>query len=105
MNFDYTTATKSESTYRAFYDFCNFSDGLRDRNGILLTSDQYVVSPIVLFKTSQNPDNDDNSCLVTLDFKSGMTMTGCNILVVGFYNYVLSMNYDEYGKYTIFSVY
>ena len=64
FNFDYTTATKSESTYRAFYDFCNFSDGLRDRNGILLTSDQYVVSPIVLFKTSQNPDNDDNSCLI-----------------------------------------
>ena len=62
-----------------------------------------MVSPIVLFKTAQMPDNDDNSCLVTLEFKNAMV--GCNILVVGFYNESLSLNYDQYGKYTNLSVY
>jgi len=103
LNFDTTGATSSGSTYRSFYDFVNYSDGLRDRNGTLLTSDQWIVTPIILFKTFQAPDNDDNSCLISLDFKQ--SISGCNIFVCAYYDEVLSLAYDSYGKYQSFSVY
>ena len=84
-NFDYTTYNTnspflSNSTYRAYYDFCNFSDGLRDRNGVLLNSSQYMIAPIILFKTYQNPNNDHNTCLVSIDFKN--SVSGANVIVV-----------------------
>ena len=89
FNFDstqYNTNSQylSNSTFRAYYDFCNFSDGLRDRNGVLLSADQWVVSPIIIFNTHQLPDNDDNTCLISLDFKN--TIIGANFWVTGFYN-------------------
>ena len=85
----------SNSTYRAYYDFCNFSDGLRDRNGVLMSADQWIVSPIIIFKTHQNPDNDDNTCLI--DFKN--TIVGANLLVTGFYDGTINLMYDGNGKY------
>ena len=102
-NFDFKTGGASKGTYRSFYDFCNFSDGLRDRNGILLDASQYIVSPIVLFKTFQNPNNDDNTCLIVADFKS--QVSNCNILAMGFYDDVCKLNFDQYGKYTGFSLF
>ena len=103
-NFDFkTTGVSSKGTYRSFYDFCNFSDGLRDRNGILLDASQYMVSPIVLFKTFQAPNNDDNTCLIVADFKS--QVTNCNILAMGFYDEVCKLNFDQYGKYVDFALF
>ena len=106
-NFDYTSnagvPNLSGGTYRSFMDYCNFSDGLRDRNGTLLTADQYIIAPIILFKTFQNPDNDSNTLLLSVDFKQ--QVTGCNMIVVAFYDEVLSVNFDEFGKYTNFAVY
>ena len=87
----------SNSTYRAYYDFCNFSDGVRDRNGVLLSADQWIVSPIIIFKTHQNPYNDDNTCLIIIDFKN--TIIGANILVTGFYDENINLMYDANGKY------
>ena len=77
----YTTNAQylSNSTFRAYYDFCNFSDGLRDRNGVPLSADQWVVSPIFIFKTHQLPENDDNTCLISLGLKN--TTVGANLLV------------------------
>ena len=55
FNFDYTSNAgannMSNGTFRSFMEFANFSDGLRDRTGFLLNSEQYAVSPIMLFKT------------------------------------------------------
>ena len=103
-NFDFkTTGVSSKGTYRSFYDFCNFSDGLRDRNGILLDASQYMVSPIVLFKTFQAPNNDDNTCLIVADFKTNIT--NCNILAMGFYDEVCRLNFDQYGKYVDFALF
>ena len=74
-NFDHTEYNTnaqylSNSTFRSYYDMCNFSSGLRDRAGVLLSADQYVVSPLIIFQTHQNPDNDHNTCLKSLDFKN-----------------------------------
>ena len=106
-NFDYTTYNTnssflSNSTYRAYYDFCNFSDGLRDRNGVLLNSSQYMIAPIILFKTYQNPNNDDNTCLVSIDFKN--SVSGANVIVVGFYDETFDMEYDEKGKFVRYTI-
>jgi len=105
FNFDYTPYGAqqglSNSTYRSFYDFCNFSDGLRDRNGILLNSDQYIIAPVFLFKTYQNPNNEDNTCLITVDFKT--TITGANLLVMGFYDETYELLYGADGKFDTFS--
>ena len=96
--------TSGTHSHRAFYDFANaFCDGMRDRSGILFTPDQYFVSPIILFKTFQDPTNDSNSTLISLDFKQAVT--GCNIIVVGFGDENIKIDVDEYGKYTGFSVY
>ena len=106
LNFDtkalIDTSKASKGTYRSFYDFCNFSDGLRDRNGVLLSSDQYIVSPIVLFKTFQNPDNDSNTCLCTIDLRNAVT--NCQVLVMAMYDEVVSLSFDEYGKYKGFEI-
>ena len=92
----------SNSTYRSFYDMCNFSDGLRDRSGTLHTADTYVVSPLIIFKTHQLPDNDDNTCLISLDFKN--TIIGANLLVTGFYDETINLMYDANGKYEKFQI-
>ena len=76
---------------------CNFSSGLRGRAGALLSADQYVVSPLIIFQTHQNPDNDNNTCLISLDFKN--SITGANILICGFYDETINLFYDSNGKY------
>ena len=106
-NFDYTSNAGanniSNGTFRSFMDFANFSDGLRDRNGTLLNADQYTVSPIMLFKTSQHPNNDDNQLLAVLDFKQAVT--GCYVLVMAFFDEIAKLAFDQYGKYTGFELY
>ena len=87
----------SNSTFRSYYDMCNFSDGLRDRAGVLLSSDQYVVSPLIVFKTHRNPDNDDNTCLISLDFKN--TIVGSNLLATAFSDDTINLMYDANGKF------
>ena len=83
-NFDYTSNAGannlSNGTFRSFMDFANFSDGLRDRNGTLLNADQYTVSPIMLFKTAQHSNNENNQLLAVLDFKQAVA--GCYAFVV-----------------------
>ena len=101
-NFDFTQSGGSGGTYRSYAEMVNFSDALRDRAGHLLDLSQYTVSPIILFKTFQNPDNDDNACLISLDFKQ--SLTGCNILVVAFYDEVYKLKFDGFGKYVNFKV-
>ena len=85
------------STKRMYYDFVNFSDGLRDRNGVLLDREQWQISPIFVWKLASNPNNDDNNCIVTLDFKT--PITGCNVLVMGIYDETFQFIYDEQGKF------
>ena len=61
-DFDYRgvfdTSKASKGTFRSITDFYNFSDALRDRAGHLMSAENCLVSPIILFKTFQNPDND-----------------------------------------------
>ena len=59
-NFDHTLYNTnaqflSNSTFRSYYDMCNFSDGLRDRAGVLLTADSYIVSPLIVYKNTSKP--------------------------------------------------
>jgi len=106
-NFDYTTkgGGQSNGNYRAFYDYCNYSDGLRDRSGTLLDMSQYSVAPIVLFKTFQNPDNDGNNCLCTVDFKTASNITNnCYLLVMAMYDEVCTIHFDEFAKYKGFEI-
>ena len=49
-----------------YYDYCNFSDGLRDRNGVMLYREQWQLSPIFVWKTSQNPNNDNLRILLLI---------------------------------------
>ena len=50
-----------------------------------------------VWKMASNPNNDDNNCIVTLDFKSAVT--GCNVLVMGIYDETFQFIYDEQGKF------
>ena len=105
INFDHTnrsaggnvTPYVSGNNQRIYYDYCNFSDQLRDRSGALLSQEQHQISPIFIWKTFQNPNNDDNGCTITLDFKSGIT--GCNCIVVGYYDETFQLMYNDQGKY------
>ena len=48
------------------------------------------------------PDNDDNTCLISLDFKN--TIIGANLLVTGFYDETINLMYDANGKYEKFQI-
>ena len=91
------TPNISGNNQRIYYDYCNFSDQLRDRSGALLSQEQHQIAPIFIWKTYQNPNNDDNSCTITLDFKSGIT--ACSCIVVGFYDETFQLLYNNEGKY------
>ena len=107
LDFDFTgaidTSKQSKGTFRCLYDYYNFSDGFRDRSGAMLSADQYIVSPIILFKTFQNPNNDDNTCICSLDLRSAVT--NCSVLVMAMYDENIKLSYDQFGKYAGFEVY
>jgi len=99
------SSNTSNDLFRAFYDFLVNSDSLRDRAGSLLNFESWQIQPIFIFKTHQPPNNDDNTCLVSTYFNNNIAggnstgVTNAHLLVVGFYDDVLKMKYNEYGKY------
>ena len=104
-NFESYTQYQSNDLYRAFYDFLTNSDGLRDRSGTLHNFETWQLAPIFIWKTHQAPNNDDNSCLVSTFFSNtnstgGVTgASNAHLLIMGFYDDVLKIKYNEYGKY------
>jgi hypothetical protein len=106
-NFDYRgvidTTKASKGTFRSITDFYNFSDALRDRAGHLMSAENCLVSPIILFKTFQNPDNDGNTCICSVDFKN--SVSNCYLLVMAFYDEVCKLSFDQYAKYKGFEMY
>ena len=99
LNFDYTanmnTPFISNDLYRCYYDYLTMSDSFRDRNSNLLSIDAFTIQPIIVFKTHQAPNTENNTCLVSMDFKQ--TITNANILIVGMYDETLMLKYDQYA--------
>ena len=92
--------------FRAYYDFIVNSDSLRDRAGALLNFESWQIQPIFIFKTHQPPNNDSNDCMVSAFFNNQNStgaenpgVVNCKILINGFYDDVLKIKYNEYGKY------
>ena len=107
LNFDFKaeidTTKNSKGTFRCVYDYFNFSDSLRDRSGSMHNANSYIVSPIIMFKTFQNPNNDDNTCICSVNTKN--QLTNCNMLVMAFYDENVALSYDQYGKYAGFKLF
>ena len=113
FNFNWTTggkgATKINLSYdvlRAYNDYLNATDAFRDRAGCLLSFDQWIVSPIFVFKTHQVPNADTSTALVSVDFNGGSLASGFNnsgrynCLVMCLYDEAVQLTYDQFAHLT-----
>ena len=116
FNFNWTTkslgtgATGKNNSYdvlRAYNDYLNATDAFRDRAGCMLSFEQWIVSPIFIFKTHQVPNADTSTALISIDFNNsvGQPQTfnntgGYNCLVMCLYDEAVQLTYDQFAHLT-----
>ena len=115
FNFNWTingkgTSTKSTSydVLRAYNDYLNATDAFRTQSGCMLSFEEWIVSPIFVFKTHQVPNADTSTALISIDFNGGggnmqpqFTNTGrYNCLVMCLYDEAVQLTYDQFAHLT-----
>ena len=84
---------------KAFADYTIFTDGYRDRSGLLMNASQWAANSIYVFKTRQSMNNTSGTCYVTINCNPSMT-TPTNVVVLGLYDEYITIAYDEYSRIT-----
>ena len=73
------------------------TDALRTQCGSLESYSQWMCNPIFVFKTNQTQNDTSNIFSVKIDF-NGTLRTACDIFLLGLYDTVLSLDYDEFSR-------
>jgi len=113
FNFNWTTngiksgKNNSYDVLRAYNDYLNATDAFRDRAGCMLSFEQWLVSPIFVFKSHQVPNADTSTALVSIDFtnsagsNTAFNNSGLyNCLVMCLYDEAVQLTYDQFAHLT-----
>jgi len=113
FNFNWTVGgikgskNNSYDVLRAYNDYLNATDAFRTQAGCLMSFENWIVSPIFVFKTHQVPNADTSTALISIDFNNpagsntGFNNAGrYNCLVMCLYDEAVQLTYDQFAHLT-----
>jgi len=100
-----SVALNNNDWIRMYQDYLAFSDSFRDRSGNLMTFSQYLVNPIIVFRTRTSSSNINNTISIICNLASNVVLsTTSQMYVMGLYDNYMHIEFDEQSRKTRVSV-